>query len=159
MYCPTCGAHQTEDRRFCTTCGTNLSAITAALSGNVAVPRETGLDQLAQAQTDYRRGVASAIQKGAPGLGMLMASLLIFFFLPPGISVWICFGLIIGGVASLGKGVSDFYLAQAELKSAELRAQSTPLYSTPPPAQINSPSIQEPIPQHSVTEHTTRHLS
>jgi hypothetical protein len=35
MFCPKCGANQTEGRKFCTTCGTNLSLVSQALSGQI----------------------------------------------------------------------------------------------------------------------------
>ena len=33
MFCPNCGVHQTDGRRFCTSCGTNLVMISQALGG------------------------------------------------------------------------------------------------------------------------------
>ncbi len=157
MFCPTCGVQQSAERKFCTACGTNLSAVTAALSGNtgtVAAAPVSYDDGLAQAQAQYRREIASAIYKGAPGLGLLVAAIFIFSILPPGISVWICFGLIIGGISSLGRGLGQYYLATSDLKAAELKAANTyvPLAKQPPLI------AQDPYPPTSVTEHTTRHL-
>ncbi|HKP85627.1 MAG TPA: zinc ribbon domain-containing protein [Blastocatellia bacterium] len=34
MFCPTCGRENPRDRKFCSSCGTNLEAVTQALSGN-----------------------------------------------------------------------------------------------------------------------------
>jgi len=34
MYCPTCGRDNLLERKFCATCGTNLEAVSQALSGN-----------------------------------------------------------------------------------------------------------------------------
>ena len=36
MYCPTCGSNQSEGKKFCTICGTNLQIITQALSGQLS---------------------------------------------------------------------------------------------------------------------------
>ena len=33
MFCPTCGSNQGEGRKYCTVCGTNLLAVSQALSG------------------------------------------------------------------------------------------------------------------------------
>ncbi len=33
MFCPNCGVHQTDGRKFCTSCGTNLVMISQALGG------------------------------------------------------------------------------------------------------------------------------
>ncbi len=35
MYCPTCGANQPNEKKFCPACGTNLAVVTAALTGEV----------------------------------------------------------------------------------------------------------------------------
>src|SRR4030095_3290775 len=34
MFCPTCGRDNLLERKFCATCGTNLEAVSQALSGN-----------------------------------------------------------------------------------------------------------------------------
>ena len=161
MYCPTCGVQQSAERKFCTACGTNLSAVTAALSGAIAAaPSPVSVDDnLAQAQAQYRREVANAIYKGAPGLALLTAAAFIFAILPPGVSVWICFGLIIGGISSLGRGIGQYYLASSDLKAAELKAANTYVSLSAPPQIDQLPSAgQHPYPPASVTEHTTRHL-
>ena len=36
MYCPTCGSNQSEGKKFCTICGTNLQIITQALTGQLS---------------------------------------------------------------------------------------------------------------------------
>lgn len=161
MYCPTCGANQANDKKFCPACGTNLSAISAALSGQL--PTVLPSDSFAQAQVAYRKHLSQAINVGAPGVGLLLAALLLLIVLPWGVSGWVSFGLVIAGVSALGKGVSHYYLARADLKAAELEAQNRLHYSPPPATAI--PSAANPTsettasyPPHSVTEHTTRHL-
>lgn len=157
MYCPTCGANQSNEKKFCPACGTNLATVTAALSGQLAPVSESS--SLAQAQAQSRKNMAAAIYKGAPGLGLLLAALFLFLLLPPGISVWICFGLIIGGVSALGRGISHFYLARTELKAAETEAQKAAFQSPPGLSFLpTSTSTTNPIPPQSITEQTTRHL-
>jgi hypothetical protein len=34
MFCPTCGRNNSAERKFCTDCGTNLEAVSQALSGS-----------------------------------------------------------------------------------------------------------------------------
>ena len=159
MYCPTCGANQPNEKKFCPACGTNLAAVTAALTGQLAPTSDPNSLGLAQAQA--RKNMAAAIGKGAPGLGLLLAALFIFLILPPGVSVWICFGLIIGGVSALGRGISHFYLARTELQAAEIEAQNRLQYPPPialPTASNVNSTTTNPFPPQSVTEHTTRHL-
>jgi len=38
MFCPKCGSNQGEGRRFCTICGTNLAAVSQALTGQIQPP-------------------------------------------------------------------------------------------------------------------------
>jgi hypothetical protein len=47
MYCPTCGRDNSNGRKFCASCGTNLEAVSQALSGsedNFFTKLDTGLD-------------------------------------------------------------------------------------------------------------------
>ena len=161
MYCPTCGANQPNDKKFCPACGTNLAVVTVALSGQL--PATSPPDTLVQAQAAYRKQIALAISRGAPGVGLLLAALMLLIIFPWGISGWIAFGLVIGGVSTLGKGLSHYYLARAGLKAAELEAQHR-LPSSPSPAtailSAANPNSEttNPYPPRSVTEHTTRHL-
>jgi hypothetical protein len=49
MFCPTCGLNNLSERKFCTSCGTNLVVVTQALSENTdgALARmDTALDKL-----------------------------------------------------------------------------------------------------------------
>jgi hypothetical protein len=164
MFCPNCGSNQPNDKRFCTSCGTNLGAVSAALSGQMAAPASAPATGLIDAEARYKRQMAAAIQHGAPGLGLLVAALLVLFFRPiPGAWFWICFGLTIGGISTLGKGITMCLLARTEWQAALARAQATqPLASftaSPPAAQFNPSSPTNPhlVPP-SVTEETTRHL-
>ncbi len=48
MFCPTCGRDNLNERKFCSSCGTNLEAVSQALSGTRAdffTRLDTGLDQ------------------------------------------------------------------------------------------------------------------
>jgi len=48
MFCPTCGRDSLNERKFCASCGTNLEAVSQALSGtgtDFFTRIDTGLDQ------------------------------------------------------------------------------------------------------------------
>lgn len=163
MYCPNCGNHQSNEKRFCTICGTNLSAVSAALSGRLPAAGAPATE-LIEAEARYKRQLAAAIQHGAPGLGLLIAALLMLFFRPiAGAWFWICFGLTIGGVSTLGKGLTLYLLARSEWNAALARAQANAPHqsfaASSPPAQFNPPLPTSPdLTPPSVTEQTTRHL-
>lgn len=157
MYCPTCGANQPNEKKFCPACGTNLAVVTAALTGELLSTPNT--PSLAEAQARYRQQLASAINRGAPGAALLVAALFLLIVFPWGISGWIAFGLIIGGVTALGRGIGQYYLARSDLQAAALEAQ-TSFQPTPVPRPLNASTAAptNPTPPQSVTEHTTRHL-
>jgi hypothetical protein len=66
MFCPTCGAQQSETRKFCTSCGTNLLVVSQVLSGRTAglQPAPANLNELAR-QRDLARGVKMTVIGGA----------------------------------------------------------------------------------------------
>lgn len=158
MYCPTCGANQPNEKKFCPACGTNLAVVTAALTGELLSAPSTA--SLGEAQARYRQQLATAINRGAPGAALLVAALFLLMVFPWGISGWIAFGLIIGGVTALGRGIGQYYLARGDLQAAALEAQ-TSFQPAPAPRPLNDSTAvpTTPIPPQSVTEHTTRHLS
>ena len=55
MFCPTCGKENALGRKFCVACGTNLEAVSQALSGSKTdffTRTDAALDQLIQAELD-----------------------------------------------------------------------------------------------------------
>lgn len=157
MFCPGCGGQQSNEKKFCPACGTNLAVVTAALQGQLAPT--TIPHALAEAQQRARQEMAAAIYKGAPGLGMLLGALLVFVSLPSKAAVFICFGLIIAGISALGKGISHYYLASTELRAAEQEVQHRlPFASSITNPLPSAPDTAAPHYPPSVTEHTTRHL-
>jgi hypothetical protein len=157
MYCPTCGANQPSEKKFCPACGTNLGVITAALNGEMLSAPSPNF--LAEAQARYRQQMAAAINRGAPGVALLLAALFLLAIFPWGISGWIAFGLIIGGVTALGRGLGQYFLARGDLQAAELEAQ-TSFQPVLVPKPLNAPTATptNPISPPSVTEQTTRRL-
>ncbi|HYE75528.1 MAG TPA: hypothetical protein VEF04_19455 [Blastocatellia bacterium] len=163
MFCPNCGNNQANDKKFCTTCGTNLAVVSSALSSQTGGLSTNANLELVEAEARYKRQLAAAMQRGAPGVALLAAALLVFFFAPVPAWFWICFGLTIGGITTLGKGIALNFLARSEWHAAIARIQasqsqtafptssSTPLFSSTP----TNPHLTPP---HSVTEDPTRHL-
>ena len=68
MFCPQCGAHQTEGKKFCTTCGFNLVVISQAMTGRLQPvhPATAGPDpRELQRQREMAKGVKLTIIGGA----------------------------------------------------------------------------------------------
>ncbi len=79
MFCPKCGSNQSEGRKFCTICGTNLQIVSQALTG--------GHPQSQQAPPaphplaiDYKRELEKGITFAIIGGGFLAFKLLNFIF-------------------------------------------------------------------------------
>jgi hypothetical protein len=56
MFCPTCGRDNLNEQKFCATCGTNLEAVSQALSGtgsDFLTRIDTGLDQFAARYAEH----------------------------------------------------------------------------------------------------------
>jgi hypothetical protein len=68
MFCPTCGRDNLNERKFCSSCGTNLEAVSQALSGTKTdffTRLDTGLDQFIAkyAEHVFKDSPANAAQR------------------------------------------------------------------------------------------------
>jgi hypothetical protein len=163
MYCPNCATPNADDTKFCRSCGSNLSLVPQALTGQLP---EASSHRLSRRESrrerrlrrDFEHGgpatLANGITKTFTGFGFLLVAFAIFAFMPSGHYWW--FWLLIPAFATLGKGV-------AEIVSARY---STPTLNGAPQTRISPPTPVAEIPQRSepfyppssVTEQTTRQL-
>ncbi len=68
MFCPTCGRDNLNERKFCSSCGTNLEAVSQALSGTKTdffTRLDTGLDQFIAKYSEhvFKDSPANAAQR------------------------------------------------------------------------------------------------
>lgn len=171
MFCPNCGAHQTGERRFCTSCGQNLLLVSQALVGHVMAPQamegRPSASEL-QRQHDLAKGVKLTIIGGA----FLAIQFFSFIFSLPFRSSGSPFGFLsLVALVLMAVGVSK--LVNARPVVAQVRQ---PYPAAPPPTfQPATPQPLMPeIPAHpdapptgelvdarhppSVTEEDTQHL-
>ena len=106
MFCPRCGSNQGEGKRFCTVCGTNLAAVSQALTGQLpppnyyAPPTPHPID--IERQRDYAKGIRLSIIGG----GIVAFKFFSFIFSGP-FSGGSLFGFwTIIGFVLLGIGIS-----------------------------------------------------
>ncbi len=175
MFCPRCGSNQGEGKKFCTVCGTNLAAVSQALTGQLpqanhyipAMPHPFEIER----QRETGKGVRLAIIGG----GIVALKFFSFIFSgmlrgesPIGPIMIIGFILLAIGISKI---VSSRPLANAAAQNAQ-----TPMpqkQQEMPPANphpvFSAASTIEPVPRTSelnlarqpapsVTEDDTQHL-
>lgn len=168
MYCPRCGTQNTDEAKFCRSCGTDISLVPQAVAGVLAERLAAEEDDL-HARRRRRRerkhhDKPVSIERAVRGLFMGLAFIFIAFaarmWAPAGHIWW--FWMFIPAFGSLADGVST-YLRLAE----ERKRQAPPSYTPPrqasfaqaPRASELPPRVTgEMVPPPSVTEGTTRHL-
>lgn len=172
MFCPTCGAQQSDTRKFCTSCGTNLLVVSQVLSGRTSglQPPSPNINELTR-QRDLARGVKMTVIGGA----FLAIQFFSFIFSLPFRTGGSPFGFF--------SFIALIILAVGISKLASARAIHIPqiVRSSPNPAgvnQLNRPPAPRPVieerpveeparttgslaaqhPAPSVTEEETQHL-
>lgn len=152
MYCPKCATHNTDETKYCRSCGANLALVPQALTGHL--PEQPSRRRRRQREHDGPPSLENGITKAFMGIGFLLVAAGAFFFAPAGRIWW--FWMLIPAFALLGKGIAEIIsmrlgagpiqgVSQAGLPSAtrtgELPPQSDAVFQPP-----------------SVTEQTTRQL-
>ena len=161
MYCPNCATPNTDDTKFCRSCGSNLTFIPQALTGQLPEARLERMSRRERRRELRRRSfehggppnLGNGITKVFMGIGFLLVSLGAFFFAPGGIHWW--FWLLIPAFATLGKGVAE--IITARYGSTLTPGVSQNAIQSPPVAQV-PPRNDVLYPPASVTEQTTRQL-
>jgi hypothetical protein len=166
MFCPKCATQNTDDASFCRSCGTDISLVPQAVTGQLA-------QRLAAENDDTRHGrrhrrhrgdkgppsIERAVKSLFMGLTFVLIALSVLIWVPAGSMWW--FWMLLPAAGLLSDAVSTY------LRLAEGKKSLTPPYS-PPQSTIPSPrpasalpprNTGEIIPPPSVTEGTTRHLN
>jgi hypothetical protein len=162
MFCPKCATQNLEGAKFCRSCGSNVSLVSQALSGQLpqAEPEEDTGFCGRESRKQRRRPVSldHAIRNVFMGVAFMLVAIALAFSRMGG-GWW--FWMLIPAFSMMGTGVSQYM----KLKEREKRAFQ--------PGNFNQPSLQVPnqagaspvrntgqlvAPPPSVTEGTTRHL-
>jgi hypothetical protein len=166
MYCPSCGSNNLADIKFCTRCGTNLGAVSEALTGKPSAKPGPD-DRVAKLLRDYYRGRRDAIT----GIVLIPAALLIMAImiaagLKPIAAFFIICWMFFWGAGALAGGLGKWIASRGELRSLGSGSQS--LFQVALPQQVlpgpreesllseySTGPVESPA---SVTENTTRQL-
>lgn len=177
MFCPKCGWQTLESVKFCRQCGTDLSAIGDALSGNLSVTEKVSPKKSGKSVEDL---TSEAIKQIFAGAAFLFISIILLTTNIVGGKEW-WFWLLIPAFGAIGNGIGSFVKANM-LKKKQLNPANT-AFSSSNPTAVNEPQnplftansapsareeffkseisryqTGELVAPPSVTEHTTRHL-
>ncbi len=104
MYCPTCSTLSSDGVKFCKSCGMNLSVVTQALNGGVAVSDPLRDREFKRA----RKQISDGIHGSAVGAALLVAAALPYFLIPK--TPWMYTAsllLALGGIVKLFRGIGS----------------------------------------------------
>ena len=180
MYCPKCAA-PIDGVKFCRQCGTNVSLVPQALTGQLPAPAQTDAMQTMsapygrrhrrhrQAQPEGPPSMAHVFNKVLVGLGFLAAVAIVMSRTPSGMS-W-GWAFLFPAMGAFGAAVSEYYRvaeARQQARWQQPANPSLPIQSTilqpqvqvpttselklPPAAQDFAQDLAQPV---SITEHTT----
>src|SRR5262245_7282630 len=80
MFCPKCGSNQGEGKSFCTVCGTNLAAVSQALTGRIQQPNFYSSPVPHPFEIERQRVLANGVRLSVIGGGFLAWQFFNFVF-------------------------------------------------------------------------------
>jgi len=169
MFCPRCASQNTEEAKFCRSCGADISLVPQAVSGALAERLAAG-EENTLSRRDRRHArrhggapvnIERAVRSFFMGLAFLFVAFAVKTWFPRGDIWW--FWLFIPAFGMLADGVSTYLRLAEEKKKTDA---APPFYTPPQTAVPHAPRVSElpprntgeMIPPPSVTEGTTRHL-
>jgi hypothetical protein len=166
MFCPKCATQNTEEARFCRSCGTDISLVPQAVSGalaeRLAAEDESPRRRRRRRHLEDRR--PPSIERGFKSLFMGLAFIFIAVIIMtrmPGGSAW-GFWMFLPAAGMLADGIATLArLKEERRRLAPPQYQPTQAYVPPPPRVSALPPRETGeiiAPPPSVTEGTTRHL-
>ena len=162
MYCPRCATQNTDNAKFCRTCGTDLEAVALVLTNKFPLPG-AWLEKYGESK---HKVIMGAILLGAALLIGGVPALFIGVIFPL-VMLWtVFFGWMAGwGIVSLASGVGEMVKSKTMLR--QVKQFDSGLTTTEPselssaahePRMLDDVTRAKPYPPLSVTEHTTELL-
>ena len=167
MFCPKCATQNTEEAKFCRSCGTDISLVPQAVSGmlaeRLAADDETRHERRRRHRDRGDRKPPSldhAVKTIFMGLAFIFVAFSVKTWAPAG-SIW-WFWMLLPAFAMLGDGVSTLIRLKEYRQGLAPPQYQTPQAFAPPPPRVSALPQRETgeiiAPPPSVTEGTTRHL-
>ncbi len=164
MFCPKCATQNLEDAKFCRSCGTDISLVPQAMTGQLAA-RLSVADETRHGRRGRRerRDGPASIERAVKNLFMGVAFIFVAFSVrtwAPAGNIW-WFWMFLPAAALLADGVGTYLRLASEGKSHAPQSYTPVQPSVMPPRHAGSltpADTGEMVPPPSVTEGTTRHL-
>ena len=151
MYCPNCGMQTTDSATFCRGCGSNLSLVSQALSGNL-VPASTAAGD--SGESKHPKTMVDAITKIFSGLGFAAAAIFTLYFAPAGNLWW--YWLLIPAFGSIGAGIAT--IAQVKMNQHSAAALQSPVAATRRTVELSEGERYSVAPPPSIVDVSTSQL-
>ena len=175
MFCPKCGSNQGEGRRFCTICGTNLAAVSQALTGRIPQPNYYAAPIPHPLEVERQRAMAKGVRLSIIGGGIVALKFFSFIFSGPfrggspfGFWTFIGFVLLALGISKIitsrppNAVNSPAHAPNQTQTHSSQQANPHPVFSAPTSVGQSVPQTSElePVGRYtaSATEDETRHL-
>jgi uncharacterized membrane protein YvbJ len=152
MFCPKCGSQNPDETKFCRSCGTDISNVTALMQGRS--PEPVALSE------KYIQTYGRAIRGSLIGAGFSLLAWFIYTIPPAHGVLWTIFAII--AFVFLAAGISRFVQAAKlkqlidDTKKTSLPAAQTEFLKPATHTYDTDPLARRPP---SITEHTTRPLA
>jgi hypothetical protein len=166
MFCPRCAAQNADDARFCRACGTDISLVPQAVTGQLAQRLSEDVDDRDYSRRGRRRRekrrptIERAVKSFIMGLAFIFVAFAAREWAPAGHIWW--FWMLIPAASMIAEGVSTSIRLAGERKSLAPPAYVPQQTAFPPPPQRASVlpprNTGEIVPPPSITENTTRLL-
>lgn len=149
MYCPKCATQNIDSARFCRSCGTNLSLVPQALTGQLPEARKDAFERAIRRIREPN--LARGVMRMSVGFAFLIVFAVLFFARtsPRFGGIW----LLIPAFFGLGKGIGE--IVSVIGKQREAKRGFMPVQST---VKLPAGPLYDPAAPPSITEGTTRNL-
>ena len=166
MYCPNCAA-PIDGVKFCRSCGSNVSLVPQAMSGQLSQSDDAGDKRRLgpHSHREYWEGRSRRMREpsidGATtsvfsGIGFLLAAMFVCFYFPGGFT-W-GWAFLFPAFSLVGKGVGQYLRLKEQARKDASFNQPVVLQGPAQDPALSAPTTSELVKPSSVTEHTTRHL-
>jgi hypothetical protein len=166
MFCPRCAAQNADDAKFCRACGTDISLVPQAVTGQLAERLNREDDDSRGGRRRRRHGknrpptIERAVERFFTGVAFIFVAFAVRTWAPAGNIWW--FWMFIPAAGLLAEGVSTYLRLQEEKKRLAPPAYVPAQTAVPPPPRASAlppRDTGEIVPPPSITEGTTRHLN